>query len=67
MFYDRNSSNGYHELVIQGEHAIAVANLPALHKDPFGRLLVAQAIVEGITLLTVGATLLRYPGPLLSV
>lgn len=44
--------NGYRELPIHSEHAVAVDTLPALHKDPFDRLLDAQAIVEGITLLT---------------
>ncbi len=55
--------NGYQELEIRGEHAIAVASLPPLHKDPFDRILVAQAMVEGILLLTVDATLLGYPAP----
>jgi PIN domain nuclease of toxin-antitoxin system len=42
-------NNGYHELSVTGEHAVAVANLPPLHRDPFDRILVAQSIVEGIT------------------
>jgi PIN domain nuclease of toxin-antitoxin system len=49
---------------VQGEHAVAVTALPWVHKDPFDRLLVAQAIVEGIELLTLDATLARYPGPI---
>jgi PIN domain nuclease of toxin-antitoxin system len=52
--------NGYHELPIRSEHAVAVGALPAIHKDPFDRLLVAQAMVEGITLLTVDETVARY-------
>jgi PIN domain nuclease of toxin-antitoxin system len=56
-------SNGYHELFITGEHAVAVDDLPSIHKDPFDRLLLAQSIVEGITLLTVDEVLTRYPGP----
>ena len=43
-------NNRYQELAVTGEHAVAVANLPPLHKDPFDRLLVAQSVVEGITL-----------------
>jgi PIN domain nuclease of toxin-antitoxin system len=39
-------------------------SLPALHKDPFDRILVAQAIVEGVTLLTVDSLLAKYPGPI---
>ena len=44
--------NGYIELLITSEHAAGVANLPDHHRDPFDRLLVSQATVEGITLLT---------------
>ena len=55
--------NGYSELPILSEHAVAVGTLPAIHKDPFDRLLVAQAIVEGITLVTSDAYVAEYPGP----
>lgn len=55
--------NGYQELPIFSEHAVAIDALPLIHKDPFDRLLVAQATVEGITLLTDDATVARYPGP----
>jgi PIN domain nuclease of toxin-antitoxin system len=56
--------NDYEELAITGEHAVAIGGLPAIHKDPFDRILVAQSIVEGITLLTSDTTLARYPGPI---
>ncbi len=56
--------NGYRELAITGEHALGVENLPPLHRDPFDRLLVAQATAEGITLLTHDAQLAAYPGPI---
>jgi PIN domain nuclease of toxin-antitoxin system len=52
----------YVELPVTGEHAVAVADLPSLHRDPFDRLLVAQSIVEGITLLTADRIVARYPG-----
>jgi PIN domain nuclease of toxin-antitoxin system len=55
--------NGYRELAITGEHAIAVETLPLLHKDPFDRLLLAQARVEGMTLLTVDRQLGEYGAP----
>jgi len=55
--------NGYTELAITGAHAIAVDGLPPIHGDPFDRLLVAQAQVEAITLLTADKTVARYPGP----
>lgn len=55
--------NGYIELPILSEHAVTVVTLPPIHKDPFDRLLVAQAIVEGITLLTADIQVAKYPGP----
>lgn len=55
--------NGYEELSILSEHAVAIDTLPPIHKDPFDRVLVAQALVEGITLLTADAQVAAYPGP----
>jgi len=55
--------NGYLELPILSEHMVAVVTLPPIHKDPFDRLLVAQAIVEGITLLTADIQVAKYAGP----
>lgn len=55
--------NRYQELPVTGAHAVAIDLLPPLHKDPFDRLLVAQATVEGITLLTTDSVMARYPGP----
>lgn len=55
--------NGYLELPIASDHAVAVQDLPPIHKDPFDRMLVAQAVVEGFLLLTADARLLDYPGP----
>jgi len=52
--------NGYVELVITADHALAVEALPDLHKDPFDRLLVAQARTEGITLLTADSQVAQY-------
>jgi PIN domain nuclease of toxin-antitoxin system len=54
--------NGYSELPIGSEHAVATDSLPPIHKDPFDRMLVAQATVEGITLLTSDAVVAQYPG-----
>ena len=59
--------NGYDELAITSEHAVAIANLPPIHKDPFDRLLVAQSSVEGILLLTVDPIVAQYPGPVRKV
>jgi PIN domain nuclease of toxin-antitoxin system len=57
------AARGYVELVVTAEHGAAVAALPPIHKDPFDRLLVAQATVEGLTLLTSDAELARYGAP----
>jgi PIN domain nuclease of toxin-antitoxin system len=56
--------NGYLELPITSEHAVFIDSLPAIHKDPFDRILIAQATVEGITLLTADALVAQYPGPI---
>lgn len=55
--------NGYVELAVTSEHAVAVDSLPALHKDPFDRLLVAQSMVESLTLLTTDRAVAAYPAP----
>ena|SRR5437763_3687833 len=59
--------NGYSELPVTSEHAVAVDGLPPIHGDPFDRILVAQATVEGITLLTSDRIVARYPGPVKKV
>jgi PIN domain nuclease of toxin-antitoxin system len=56
--------NGYTELPITSEHTLTIGVLPTLHKDPFDRILVAQAISEGITLLTADSLVAQYPGPI---
>jgi PIN domain nuclease of toxin-antitoxin system len=55
--------NGYVELPVSSLHAVEVDTLPVLHKDPFDRILIAQATTEGITLLTVDRTLAAYGEP----
>lgn len=55
-------ASGWRELAVTGNHAIAVETLPDLHKDPFDRLLIAQANVEGLTLLTSDALVAQYGG-----
>ena len=59
--------NGYEELPITSEHAVTVDSLPPIHKDPFDRILIAQATVEGILLLTTDAQLVGYRGPVRKV
>ncbi|QYF85714.1 type II toxin-antitoxin system VapC family toxin [Brevundimonas sp. PAMC22021] len=58
---------GYEEVPVLGDHAVAVGPLEPIHKDPFDRLLLAQAIAERATLLTSDAILARYEGPILKV
>lgn len=55
--------NGYLELPITSQHAVSLDALPPIHKDPFDRMLLAQATSDGLLLLTADARLARYPGP----
>jgi PIN domain nuclease of toxin-antitoxin system len=55
--------NGYSELPVLSDHVVVIESLPPIHKDPFDRLLIAQATVEGITLLTADSVVAQYPGP----
>lgn len=55
--------NGFFELPVSSAHAAAVQDLPSIHRDPFDRMLIAQAATEGLLLLTGDEAILRYPGP----
>lgn len=59
--------NSYGEIAILSAHAVAVEGLPAIHKDPFDRILVAQALIEGVTLLTADDRVAAYSGPVQKV
>ena len=61
------SNAGYGMLAISPAHAAAVENLPALHADPFDRLLVAQAITEPLILLTRDPKILAYGGTMIAL
>jgi PIN domain nuclease of toxin-antitoxin system len=52
--------NRYLELGINSAHAVSIDSLPAIHKDPFDRILVAQATNEEVTLLTVNDWVAQY-------
>ncbi len=56
--------NGHSELPVVSDHVVALDSLPAIHKDPFDRVLIAQATLEGITLLTTDFLVAKYPGPI---
>lgn len=59
--------NGYIELPVTSAHAVTLDSLPPLHKDPFDRMLVAQSIAEGVTLLTADPLVAKYPAPVQKV
>jgi PIN domain nuclease of toxin-antitoxin system len=67
QFREALLSAGVEELAVLGTHAVAVGSLPRIHKDPFDRLLIAQAMTERLTLLTADSTVARYPGPIRKV
>ncbi|MGQ0573091.1 MAG: type II toxin-antitoxin system VapC family toxin [Pseudonocardia sp.] len=58
-------TTGFDELPVLGAHAAAVRDLPFHHRDPFDRMLVAQAQVEGLTLVTVDRALSAYDVPIM--
>ena len=60
--YNGLVSAGYKELPVTSRHALLVKTLPMLHKDPFDRILLAQAAFEGLVFITADRTLTRYPG-----
>jgi PIN domain nuclease of toxin-antitoxin system len=59
--------NGYEEIPITSAHTIGVDALPNIHKDPFDRMLIAQTLVEGITLITADSMVAEYPAAVIRV
>jgi PIN domain nuclease of toxin-antitoxin system len=64
---ERVRDMGFRELPVTHAHAMAAGRLPVHHRDPFDRMLVAQAVVEGITLVTRDSDIQRYDVQLLVV
>ena len=60
-------AHGYTELPIMAEHALRLQSLPPLHKDPFDRILLAQARSEGLFLLTADSAVIQYGHGVLAV
>ncbi|MCG6534890.1 MAG: type II toxin-antitoxin system VapC family toxin [Syntrophales bacterium LBB04] len=60
-------AHGYTELPITAEHALKIISLPSLHKDPFDRMLIAQARAEGMLLLTGDASVSQYQESVVAV
>lgn len=52
--------SGFFELEVRGEHTEVLVNLPLLHRDPFDRMLVAQAMAEPMKLITADEVLAQY-------
>lgn len=59
------AENDFAPLPISVGHALGVGALPAIHGDPFDRILIAQAIAEGLTIVTADAVFTHYPAPVL--
>lgn len=62
----QQQANGIQILPVELAHVLALDSLPLHHKDPFDRLLIAQAIVEGATILTADRAFAAYPVPVLN-
>ena len=62
---DRMAAMGHRPLPITQTHALKLHGLPTVHKDPFDRILVAQALVENMQLMTADPMLRKYPAPLI--
>ena len=61
------SESGYRVLAVEPEHAAAVKDLPAHHNDPFDRILVAQALMEPMRLMTHDALVARYSDTIIRI
>ena len=66
-FYNVIKEQGFEMLAITSDHAYAVGDLPKHHRDPFDRILIAQAMLEGFTLVTHDAIFNKYPIQVLGV
>lgn len=53
--------NDYNELHVTSGHALLTGSMPAIHKDPFDRVLLAQSVSEGVPILTTDSMLAKYP------
>ncbi|MDE1159873.1 MAG: type II toxin-antitoxin system VapC family toxin [Neorhizobium sp.] len=60
-------SNQFHEVPVTSQHGLRTAALPPIHRDPFDRILIAQAMAEDMLLLTSDQMVGRYPGPIMLV
>jgi len=59
--------NGYVQIPIEAKHTLLTGTLPMIHKDPFDRILIAQSISEGMSLLTTDEIIAEYPAPIIYI
>jgi PIN domain nuclease of toxin-antitoxin system len=64
---ERVRDMGFRELPVTHAHAIAAGRLPLHHRDPFDRMLVAQAVTEGLTLVSRDESIALYDVDILKV
>jgi PIN domain nuclease of toxin-antitoxin system len=64
VFRSHLLDSGYTELLLNGRHAIATGDLPLIHRDPFDRMLITQAMIEDMILLTSDKVIAQYSGPI---
>jgi PIN domain nuclease of toxin-antitoxin system len=60
------AESGFRPLAVRFEHALGVGGLPRYHLDPFDRLLIAQALVENLRIVTADSVFTRYQVPLVA-
>lgn len=60
-------ANEFLELPLSSEHGVRLGQLPPIHKDPFDRLMIAQALAEGVPFVTADRLLAGYPGQVIIV
>lgn len=64
-FHETLQSQDFTELAVKSSHTRGIRSLPAIHGDPFDRLLMSQAIAEGLVFVTADSACLSYPVPLM--
>lgn len=64
VLYRALLDNGFEELTVSSRHTFALETLSPIHKDPFDRILIAQAMAEGMLLLTSDEAIAQYDGPI---
>jgi len=67
LLYTALQENGYLQIPILSEHTLLTGTLPMIHKDPFDRILIAQSITEGVSLLTSDEIIAQYPAPVIHI